>query len=243
LSIAERLREVQRRIQEAAARAGRDPSAIRLVAVTKTVPPERLREAVEAGLTDFGENRVQEALKKMPLLPATVTWHMVGRLQTNKARDVVSRFSLVHSVDRMAVAEALSREAVKQGKMVSGLLQVNVSGEPTKAGFSVAELPEAIQKISVLPSLQVTGLMTIAPYVPHAEQVRPVFQTLKRLFDEWSAHPPSASGHWQWLSMGMSNDFEVAVEEGANLLRIGTAIFGERAFHHQRSADGLKQGV
>lgn len=214
----------------AAGRVGRDPNSIQLVAVTKTVSVLAIQEVVRAGVKDLGESRVQEAKGKVSEMGDAVTWHLVGHLQTNKVRDAVQLFGFIHSVDRWELAQKLSQEAEKQGKQVQGLLQVNAAKESTKGGFFVEEVPEAIQKISVLPGLSLLGLMTIAPYSDDPETVRPIFRAMKSLFDRLPICNSKllTVNSWSCLSMGMSNDFEVAIEEGATLVRVGSAIFGER---------------
>lgn len=226
---------VRERIAAAAARAGRDPAEVGLVVVTKTHPPETVRAAYACGVRDVGENRVHEALEKQATLAdlTDLRWHMVGHVQRRKARDVVGRFVLVHSVDSVRLAQELDKRAAMAGvPEVDVLLEVNVSGEPTKYGFRVVapedEGPflEAVAQIIALPRLRVHGLMTMAPLVADPEGARPCFVALRRLRDRLTQEFPGED--WSQLSMGMSNDFEVAVEEGATLVRIGTAILGPR---------------
>jgi pyridoxal phosphate enzyme (YggS family) len=217
--IAANLAAVRRRIAAAAERAGRDPAEVRLVAVSKTLPAEAVLAACEAGQTVFGENRVQEAAVKVPALAVagmTPSWHLIGHLQTNKARSALDLFAIIESVDSLHLARALSRRA-PAGYPV--LIEVNVAGEASKSGFVMAEVEAAIPAIRALPNLDVRGLMTVAPYANDAEDVRPVFRSLAELGRRFEL--PS-------LSMGMSNDFEVAIEEGATIVRVGTAIFGQR---------------
>jgi hypothetical protein len=219
MSIEANLQAVQKRIASAAERASRSPGEITLVAATKTVAPAAIRAAFGTGQKHFGENRVQEARPKMEELAdlrSELIWHMVGHLQSNKAKAALTLFDIIESVDSIHLAEALSRRAEKT---VPILLEVNVGGEATKTGFSPHELTSAVERISALPHLRVLGLMTIAPLVPDPEEVRPVFRTLRRLRDSLGL---------EHLSMGMTDDFEVAVEEGATIVRIGRAIFGER---------------
>ncbi len=243
LSIAERIEAIHTRIANAAQRAGRDPAAVTLVAVTKTQPPERIAEAIAAGVRHLGENRVQEASSKIPALAGTtehLTWHLIGHLQRNKAKPAAQLFDVVHSLDSLRLAEALDRavalEAAAQPRRLPVLLQVNVSGEASKEGFNLAGglanqeqfalLLQDIAHIVALPHLQIEGLMTIAPIADYPEATRPVFRALRLLRDELACRFPSAE--WQQLSMGMTDDFEVAIEEGATLVRVGRAIFGER---------------
>jgi pyridoxal phosphate enzyme (YggS family) len=183
--------------------------------------------AYNLGVTDFGENRVQEALPKIVSFhPQGLHWHMIGHLQSNKAAKVVSSFYCVHSVDSLHLAQTLSRHSDEQGKRLPVLLQINVSGEASKEGLPLAETSEIARQIVALPSIQVEGLMTIAPLVEDLEEVRPVFRKLRLLRDQLRAELPLCS--WQQLSMGMTGDYSVAIEEGATIVRIGRAIFGER---------------
>ena len=219
MDIERNLREVERRIAQAAQRAGRSPAEITIVAVTKEVAPQAIEDALEAGIRHIGENRIQEAREKIARLSnlkPRPTWHMVGHLQTNKAKTAVEIFDIIHSIDSLRLAEAISHRVESTFPV---LLQVNISGEETKSGFSVAELPKAAEEVARLPRLEVNGLMTIAPLVSDPEEVRPIFRRLRQLRDSLGL---------EHLSMGMSDDFEVAVEEGATMVRIGRVIFGER---------------
>ncbi len=214
-------------IAEAARRVGRTPQEITLMTVSKTMPVELVQMAYNLGVTDFGENRVQEALPKIAAFhPQGLRWHMIGHLQSNKASKAVSSFYCVHSVDSVHLAQTLNRHASEQGKHLPVLLQINVSGETSKEGISLAGTPELARQVVALPQIQVEGLMTIAPLVEDPEQVRPVFRTLRLLRDQLRAELPFCS--WQHLSMGMTGDYSVAIEEGATIVRIGRAIFGER---------------
>jgi len=214
-------------IAEAASRVGRAPEEITLVAVSKTMPVELVQMAYNLGVTDFGENRVQEALPKIASFhPQGLRWHMIGHLQSNKAGKVVNPFYCVHSVDSLHLAQTLSRHAGEQGKLLPVLLQINVSGEASKEGMPLAGTSELARQIVVLPYIQVEGLMTIAPLVEDPEQVRPAFRKLRLVRDQLRAELPVCS--WQHLSMGMTGDYSVAIEEGATIVRIGRAIFGER---------------
>ncbi len=214
-------------IAESALRVGRVPEEITLVAVSKTMPVELVQMAYNLGVTDFGENRVQEALPKIAEFhPQGLRWHMIGHLQSNKAGKVVNSFYCVHSVDSLHLANSLDRHAGEQGKVLSVLLQINVSGESSKEGMSPAEMPDLARQIVALPHLHVDGLMTIAPLVEDPEQVRPVFRELRLLRDRLRDELPQYS--WRHLSMGMTGDYSVAIEEGATIVRIGRAIFGER---------------
>jgi pyridoxal phosphate enzyme (YggS family) len=216
--VSDRAREIARRVELAARRAGRPPSAVTLVAASKSQPPAALAEAFAAGIRVFGENRVQEAEPKIAALPGP-RWHFIGRLQRNKARRAVELFELIHSVDSVRLAEALARLGEERGRPVCVLVEVNLGGEATKGGFEVDELPEALAALAGRPGLEVQGLMTIPPPVDDPEQSRPFFRRLAEL----------ARRHdLPQLSMGMSDDFEVAIEEGATFVRVGTALFGER---------------
>jgi pyridoxal phosphate enzyme (YggS family) len=219
MTVAENLAAVRERIARACERAGRSPDEVVLVGVTKGRSAEEVVEAVDAGLEDVGENRVQEALAKLEqaaLLRASPRWHFIGHLQTNKAKVVAGPFAIIHSVDSIRLAQALSKQARAP---LPALLEVNVAGEATKFGFAPSELPGALQDIRTMPNLDVRGLMTVAPAVAEAESVRPVFRQLRILRDELGMRE---------LSMGMTDDFEVAIEEGATIVRVGRAIFGER---------------
>jgi pyridoxal phosphate enzyme (YggS family) len=225
-TVAENIAAVRARIEAAARRAGRSPDGVRIVAVSKGFPPERILEAVAAGITDIGENRLQEALPKVGWLKErgiNVTWHFVGHLQTNKVKGVLAHFDIIHSVDSVRLAREISRRATRP---VPVLLQVNVAAEATKGGFILEPvLPDrdlfwpAWEEIRALPNLDVRGLMTIAPQAENPEEVRPVFRRLRELAETLGLPE---------LSMGMTEDYEVAVEEGTTMVRLGRAIFGER---------------
>ena len=210
------IRDLRERIASAAERAGRPGDDVFIVAVTKGAQPQDIRAAVTAGIRHVGENRVHEAESKaahLADLRPHITWHMVGHLQSNKIKTALDVFDIIHSIDSVRVAESVSKRAQD---VVPVLLQVNVSGEATKGGFSVVELPQAVERVARLPRLAVKGLMTIAPFTSDPEEVRPVFRTLRELRDSLGL---------EHLSMGMTDDFEVAVEEGATMVRIGRAIF------------------
>lgn len=229
----QRIAIVQERIAAAARRAGRRPEEITLVAVTKTQTAETVAAACAAGLRAFGENRVEEAIPKVRGVAALlgeraagICWHMIGHLQSRKAADVFPWAAMVHSVDSVKLAARLSRFAVAAGQTLPILLEVNVAAEASKYGFAVAELAAGVEQIAALPGLQVQGLMTVAPIAADPEEVRPVFVGLRRLRDDLARRFPGLD--WRHLSMGMTDDFEVAIEEGATIVRIGRAIFGER---------------
>jgi len=226
-TIAENLARVRERIEAAAKRAGRDPQAIRLVAVSKTVEPPRIREALEAGAKILGENYIQEAQQKIPVLGPEASWHFIGHLQKNKAKYAVRLFDWIHSVDGFALAEELNRAALREGKVQTILLQVDLGGEETKFGAPEEAISELCERIGGLEAIQVKGLMTLPPFSDEPEDSRPYFQKLRLLRDRLEAMKiPRIS--MEELSMGMSADFEVAIEEGATLVRVGTAIFGPR---------------
>lgn len=220
--MAQRLAGVRERIRQAAARAGRDPAAVTVVGVCKGFGLDVVREAVEAGLGHLGENRVQEAEGKIPALEAAVTWHMVGHLQRNKVPRAVELFHQIDSLDSLRLAREIQRRA---GRPVPVLVQVNVSGEETKHGFAPERLRRELAALRELENLRIRGLMTLAPLVEDAEQTRPVFRRLRLLAEELRQETGLP---WETLSMGMSNDFEVAVEEGSTMVRLGTALFGPR---------------
>ena len=233
--IQDRFGEVKERIQAASDRAGRDNRTIRIVGITKSHPQDYVRAAHEAGLILIGENRVEEALPKRAATDdlTDLEWHMVGHIQSRKAKTVVQVFDVVHSVDRFKIADRLNREAGEAGLVIPVLLECNVSGEASKWGWplvaqeSWSATAEEFTRIRELPNLEVEGLMTMAPLVADPERVRPVFRRLREFRDYLEEAEP---GGWPELSMGMTDDFEVAVEEGATLLRIGRAIFGPRGY-------------
>lgn len=222
---ATRLAEVQQRLAAACARAGRDPAAVTLVAVSKTQPAAAVAELVALGVRDFGESRVQEAKAKIPDCPGHLRWHLIGHLQTNKARDAVAFFDLIHSVDSLRLAEELQRQAEKLARRVRVLLEVNVAGEATKFGWRPDALLAELAAVNALPRLEIHGLMGMAPWSPDPERARPVFRRLRELRAECEQR---LGAPLPVLSMGMSGDFEVAVEEGSTLVRVGTALFGGR---------------
>ena len=224
----EKLDQIKQRIRQAAEACGRDAESVRLVAVSKTVEPEIVREALAAGVTILGENYVQEARAKFnALVQYPVSWHFIGHLQSNKAKYAVRLFDLIHSVDSLKLARELDKQAAKVDKIQDILVQVNISGEDSKSGISADDTIDLLSAISHMKNLSVKGLMTMPPYFYQPEKVRPFFGALRRLRDQIKKRGiPNIS--MQELSMGMTGDFEVAIQEGATLVRIGTAIFGER---------------
>jgi hypothetical protein len=237
-TIAQRIATVRERIAAAARRAGRDPDSVRLIAVSKTHPAPLIRQAIAAGVRDLGENRIQEAIPKIEALrDEPARWHLIGHLQRNKARPAAQHFATLHTLDSLRLAEALERQAATHAPApLPVLLQVNVSGEASKEGFDLpggtdnsAQWPDfaaTVERILALPHLRVSGLMTVAPLLPDPEQARPVFRCLRQLQATLARQFPAAT--WQNLSMGMTDDFEIAIEEGATDVRIGRAIFGAR---------------
>jgi len=228
-SISNNLQDIRRRIEQAALKAGRNPQDVTLVAVTKTIPVARIEEALQCGITHIGENRVQEAQSKYPVIGSRACWHLIGHLQTNKVKHALPLFQLIHSVDRLNLAEELSRQAVQRGLTARILVQVNVAGEDTKYGLDPAQTVEFVEHISRLPGLKVEGLMTIAPFVDDPEEVRPVFRTLRQQAEVIGQRQISGVD-MDTLSMGMTGDYAVAVEEGATLVRVGAGIFGSRSY-------------
>ncbi len=228
MSIAENILTVRQRIAAAAERSGRDPGTVKLVAVTKTVDLESMQQALDVRVRDFGENRVQELVRKFPHFADKVGWHLIGHLQTNKVKQVLDKAQLIHSLDRLSLAREVSRIAQELKITAPVLVQVNVSGEETKYGLAAHEVSDFLTEIYEYPGIQVTGLMTMAPLVANQEEARPVFRGLCQLAKNIELRKfPGVT--MTWLSMGMSNDFEVAIEEGANLVRVGSAIFGPRS--------------
>lgn len=226
MSIAQRLVEVQEQLAVAAARSGREPSDIELLVVSKNFTADRVREVVDTGQRAFGENRVQEALEKQPLLPQDMEWHLIGPLQRNKVRKVVGKFACLQGIDSLKLAQAVARVAEEQGIRQSILLQVKIGEEETKSGFATETLLESIEELVQLRSLQIEGLMTIPPPVSHPDEAKPFFVAARELRDRLvrvSGLPLSQ------LSMGMSGDFQAAIAEGSTMVRIGSAIFGKRS--------------
>ncbi|MDD2337121.1 MAG: YggS family pyridoxal phosphate-dependent enzyme [Geobacteraceae bacterium] len=229
MSIAVNLKHVEEKIRSAAKRANRNPDSVRLVAVSKTQTVDAVRTALEAGQQIFGENYVQEFLEKLHQLPETLDWHFIGSLQSNKVKYLVGLTSLIHSVDRLTLAREIDRQWEKIGKPCDILLQVNISGEETKSGTTSEDLLQLAREVSLLPHVRIRGLMTMPPFFDESERARPYFRELKRLSQVLSTEKiPGIT--MEELSMGMSGDFEVAIEEGATLVRVGSAIFGERYY-------------
>jgi len=228
MPVSENLKVVMDRIAAAARKTGRDPSSVRLVVVTKTVDHDRIREAVAAGAGILGENRVQEAKEKIEALGKIASWHLIGHLQTNKAKYAVRLFDLIHSVDNLELAAEIDRQAAKIGKVQNILIEVNIAGEASKAGMAVKGAPALVREAARLKNISIKGLMTMPPYFENPEGSRPYFTVLRELA-ETIAKGTIPNVSMQELSMGMSGDFEVAIAEGATLVRVGTAIFGTRS--------------
>ena len=228
--IAANVRAVHERIANAAVRSGREAKDITLIAVSKTVGSDRVREAFEAGVRNFGENRAQELALKRSQLDLDCTWHFIGHLQSNKAKDALELSHLIHSVDSVGLAEEISRRAAKAGVEACILAQVNISNEETKSGVDVSEAKGFVEALSGLPHLQILGLMAIAAPAADPEETRPEFRRMKQAFDEIAVTIDRPNVKMQHLSMGMSGDFEIAIEEGSNMVRVGSAIFGARQY-------------
>lgn len=225
--IGENIQAVGQIIENACRKSGREREAVTLIAVSKTKPLSMLCEAYEAGARDFGENKVQELMEKIPMMPSDVRWHMIGHLQTNKVKYIVDKVYMIHSVDSLRLAEEISREALKKNVTVKILIEVNVAGEESKFGTTVSETSILAEKIAKLPAVRIEGLMTIAPFTEYPEDNRVYFQKLKQLSVD-IARRNIDNVSMDILSMGMTGDYSVAVEEGATCVRVGTGIFGER---------------
>ncbi len=227
VGIEESLTIVQKRIAEAALKTGRQPGDITLVAVTKTVASDLINQAIAGGVTVIGENRVQEAVQKHPGITGGVQWHLIGHLQSNKAKKAVEMFSLIHSVDSLDLAREIGRRALEANKVQEVLLEVNTSGEPQKYGFGLEEIINALNEVKDIEGIKVMGLMTVGPLTEDDQRVRKAFRRLRIIFQE-AAKLNLPNVQMKHLSMGMSGDFETAIEEGSNMVRIGSAIFGSR---------------
>lgn len=227
--ITENYRMIRQKVDEACRRAGRDPQSVTLIAVSKTKPVSMIEELLPYGVTDFGENKPQELREKYQILPKDIRWHMIGHLQRNKVKYVVGRACMIHSLDSLRLAETIQQEAAKQDLRIPVLIEVNMAGEESKDGVAPQETEALIRQISVFPNLEVQGLMTIAPFVENPEENRVHFRNLFKLFIDIKAQNID-NINMCCLSMGMTNDYEVAVEEGATHVRVGTGIFGERDY-------------
>ena len=225
MDLSANLQSVHNRIEAACARVERDPASVTLIAVTKSQPPEVVTDAAQLGLTIFGENKVQEAKTKIPQCSGRLRWHMIGHLQTNKARDAIELFEMIQSVDSLRLAQELSTRAEQAAKTVPILLEVNVAGEASKFGYRPEILKAELEQLNALPRLELQGLMSIPPWAAEPDKVRPMFRQVCDLKKECEQRLGASLAH---LSMGMTGDFEVAIEEGATMVRIGTALFGPR---------------
>lgn len=227
--ITENLEQVKKNIRDACRAAGRDPGEVTLIAVSKTKPAELLQEAYDAGARDFGENKVQEIMDKYPQLPGDIRWHMIGHLQRNKVKYIVDKAAMIHSVDSFRLAQTIEQEAARHEVQVPILLEVNVAEEESKFGLKMDEVLPLIERIAEFPHIKVCGLMTIAPFVENAEENRMFFRQLKKLSVDIEAKNIN-NVSMSVLSMGMTGDYQVAVQEGATMVRVGTGIFGERNY-------------
>ena len=230
MSITQNIAEIRSRIAEAAKRSGRSPEDILLIAVTKLHEPDEIEEAISTGISDIAENKVQEIQKKYDQIASPVRWHLIGHLQTNKVKYIIDKVVMIHSVDSLKLAEEIDKRAAAAGKTMDVLLQVNAAHEESKFGLDPKDVPQVMQDIlEACPNVRIRGLMHMAPWSEDPEEIRPYFKEVKDLFDALSkAEHPNAD--FKYLSMGMSHDFETAIEEGANIVRIGTSIFGERDY-------------
>jgi len=225
MDIEQNLRNIQQRLEQACVRSGRSSSEVTLLAVTKGHPPETVRIAAELGLTVFGENKIQEAKAKIPMCSSRLHWQMIGHLQSNKCRDAIHFFEMIQSIDSLPLAEEIDRRADQAGKTIPVLLEVNAVGEASKFGYSPEALMRDISALNALRRIEVQGLMTVPPWTPDPEKVRPVFRMMRELKGRCEEALGASLPH---LSMGMSGDFDVAIEEGSTIVRIGTALFGAR---------------
>lgn len=225
----ENLEQVEYNIRKACRRSGRDPGEVTLIAVSKTKPAETLKEAYDLGVRIFGENKVQELVEKYDVLPGDIQWHLIGHLQRNKVKYVIDKAALIHSVDSLRLAQTIEKEAAKHGLTAHILIEVNVAREESKFGVFPEEVEELVQQIGSLSHIQVDGLMTIAPFVEDPEENRPVFRELRKLSVDIDKKKVD-NVNMSVLSMGMTNDYQVAIEEGATMVRVGTGIFGARNY-------------
>ena len=225
--IKENARKIKERIDVCAKKSGKSLNDIAIVAVSKTVDAVAVGQAIEAGFSNFGENRVQEFLKKREVIGDSVNWHIIGPLQRNKAKYILEGVYLLHSLDRLSLAQELEKQCLRKGTCISALVQVNIAKEPTKSGVLEEELEPLLEAVSVMRSVRVKGLMAIPPMAVDADDNRPYFARMKALFDKYRQY--NSENTFEFLSMGMSGDFEAAIEEGSNMVRIGTAVFGARS--------------
>jgi len=227
--IKENLNKVLENIEKAAKVSGRSPEDITLIGVSKTIAPENIQTLVDLGVKNLGENKVQELVSKMPVIKGDVKWHLIGSLQSNKIKYIAGQVFLIHSVDSIKLAENINKEAKKRDITIDILVEINIGNEETKHGFFLEEAEKAIEKISLLSNISIRGLMCIAPFKEDPEENRPLFRAMKALYDKYAKESPH-SIHMEYLSMGMTNDYEIAIEEGSNMVRIGTGLFGKRVY-------------
>lgn len=227
--VAENLEQVRKNIELACKEAGRDPKEVTLISVSKTKPVSMLQEAYDAGSRDFGENKVQEIMDKVPQLPSDIRWHMIGHLQRNKVKYIVDKVALIHSVDSLRLAETIEHEAARHNVTVPVLIEVNVAQEESKFGLKTEEVLSLVESVAAFPHIHIEGLMTIAPYVEDPEENRGIFRQLKKLSVDIATKNIN-NVNMSVLSMGMTGDYQVAVQEGATMVRVGTGIFGERNY-------------
>ena len=228
MTVTERYQEMDRQVREACEAAGRRREEVTLIAVSKTKPASDIRELAEAGVLDFGENYAKELVEKTEALALPLRWHFIGHLQTNKVRQVVGRAQMIHSVDSLHLGEAIGKESLRRGLETEILVEVNVGGEESKSGISPEELPDLLGSLREVPGIRVRGLMAIVPPVEEQDAARPYFEAMRRLLEEARREYPDLP--LEHLSMGMTGDFRAAVREGSTMVRIGTAIFGERSY-------------
>ncbi|AOT68437.1 YggS family pyridoxal phosphate-dependent enzyme [Geosporobacter ferrireducens] len=226
--ITDNITDIRQEIADTCKKLGKKPEEVQLIAVTKTIEPERINEAIANGITDIGENKVQEIMDKYTLV-SPINWHMIGHLQTNKVKYIIDKVKLIHSLDRISLAEEIQKRAERINRAVDVLVQVNIGQEETKSGIEPDEVYDFVAALRPFSYIQVKGLMTVAPYKEDPEEVRPYFNTMKEVFERIRAkNLPGIE--MKYLSMGMTNDYKVAIEEGANIIRVGTAIFGSRIY-------------
>ncbi len=228
--IRDNIRSISQEVRDICIRTGKDPESVTIIAVTKTIDTERIKYAIDCGIQNIGENKVQEVISKFDNFERNVNWHLIGHLQTNKVKYIIDKVALIHSVDSISLAEEISKRAEKAGLVMDVLIQVNVAEEDTKFGIEYGETDGFIKQLSQLRGIKVKGLMTIAPNYEDTELVRPVFRQLKEKFD-MLAKADIPNVEMKYLSMGMTNDFRMAIEEGSNMVRIGTGIFGARNYN------------
>jgi pyridoxal phosphate enzyme (YggS family) len=231
VSLSENLEKIQQRITGACARSGREPGSVTLLAVTKSQPPEVVREAADCGQALFGENKIQEAKAKIPLCPGRLRWHFIGHLQSNKCRDAVELFEMIQSVDSLSLAQEINKRAGQAAKTMPILLEINVAGEASKFGYQPEKLLAELKEINALQRIEIQGLMAVPPWSAEPEKSRPYFRQLRELKQKCEQILGVSQPH---LSMGMSGDFEIAIEEGATMVRVGTALFGPRPAAQKR---------